>query len=75
MEELEISIANGFQGNPSDGTSGNVFVEVSPTQILWDVFESGSVVELQLTNNINVTCGGGPDALPPSLSTGGFSSG
>lgn len=38
----------------------------------WDVFISGAVVELTLTSNINVTCGDGPNALPPSLSTGGF---
>ena len=41
----------------------------------WDVFQNGSTVELQLTNNINVTCGKGAGALPPSLSTGGFKSG
>lgn len=41
----------------------------------WDVFQNGSIIELQLTNNINVTCGSGPGALPPSLSTGGFRSG
>lgn len=40
----------------------------------WDVFQNGSSVELQLSSNINVSCGNGPNALPPSLSTGGFGS-
>ena len=39
----------------------------------WDVFVRGSTIELELTNDINTTCGEGPDALPPSLSTGGYS--
>jgi hypothetical protein len=39
----------------------------------WDVFTSGATVELTLTEDINVSCGSGPNALPPSLSTGGFS--
>ena len=43
----------------------NCFIE-------WDVFTKGSLVELELTDDINVTCGDGPEALPPSLSTGGF---
>ena len=38
----------------------------------WDVFTGGSTVELQLTDDPNVTCGVGDDTLPPSLSTGGF---
>lgn len=38
----------------------------------WDVFENGSTVELELTDDINVSCGQGEDALPPSLSTGGY---
>ena len=39
----------------------------------WDVFQKGSTIELTLTDDINVTCGwNGTDALPPSLSTGGF---
>lgn len=38
----------------------------------WDVFTGGSLVELTLTDDINVTCGNGTDALPPSLSTGGY---
>ncbi|KAL5497692.1 hypothetical protein ACEPAH_2623 [Sanghuangporus vaninii] len=77
-------IANGFQGNPANGTGGNVFVESvsvngekykSNCYLDWDVFESGSTITLQLSSDINVSCGEGPDALPPSLSTGGFSSG
>lgn len=38
----------------------------------WDVFTSGSTVELELTDDINVTCGSGKEALPPSISTGGY---
>ncbi|TDL18249.1 glycoside hydrolase family 92 protein [Rickenella mellea] len=74
--------ANGFKGNPKNGTGGTVFVQSvkvngqpykSNCYLDWDVFKNGSLVELQLTNNINVTCGTGPNALPPSLSTGGYS--
>jgi hypothetical protein len=39
----------------------NCFIE-------WDVFVRGATVELELTEDPNVTCG----ELPPSLSTGGF---
>jgi len=38
----------------------------------WDVFVNGSLIELTLTDDITVTCGG-VNALPPSLSTGGYS--
>ena len=38
----------------------------------WDVFERGSLVELELTDDINVSCGNGTEALPPSLVNGGF---
>ncbi|KAJ3924322.1 MAG: hypothetical protein NXY57DRAFT_908141, partial [Lentinula lateritia] len=38
----------------------------------WDMFVNGSVVELALTDDLNVTCGSGDEALPPSLSTGGY---
>ncbi|KAL1752089.1 glycosyl hydrolase family 92-domain-containing protein [Schizophyllum commune] len=38
----------------------------------WDVFVNGSTVELELTDEVDGTCGDGPDALPPSLSTGGY---
>lgn len=38
----------------------------------WSAFQKGSTIELELTDNPNVTCGNGPDALPASLSTGGF---
>ncbi|KAI5118656.1 hypothetical protein M0805_002576 [Coniferiporia weirii] len=74
-------VANGFQGNPSNGTGGNVFVESvkvngekykSNCYLDWDVFMSGSTVELQLSSDITLGCGSGPNALPPSLSTGGF---
>ncbi|TRM65199.1 glycosyl hydrolase family 92-domain-containing protein [Schizophyllum amplum] len=39
----------------------------------WDVFVKGSTVELELTDTMDATCGDGPGALPPSLSTGGYS--
>ena len=41
--------------------------------IEWDAFTKGSLIELQLTDDINVSCGSGKGALPPSLSTGGYS--
>ena len=44
----------------------------STCYIDWSAFEVGATIELQLTDNANVTCGDGPQALPPSLSTGGF---
>jgi len=73
--------ASGFQGNPTTGTGGHVFVESvkvngqpykSNCFLDFDVFRNGSTVELTLSSNINVTCGKGGAALPPSLSTGGF---
>ncbi|KAL1948229.1 hypothetical protein VTO73DRAFT_12304 [Trametes versicolor] len=73
--------ANGFRGNPKNGTGGHVFVQSvkidgkpwkSNCFIDWDAFTSGSLIELQLTDNINVGCGAGAAALPPSLSTGGY---
>ena len=38
----------------------------------WDVFVRGSSVVLELTDDANMSCGKGSDAIPPSLSTGGF---
>jgi hypothetical protein len=38
----------------------------------WDAFVKGSTIELELTDDITVTCGDGPDSLPPSISTGGY---
>ncbi|KAJ6613163.1 glycoside hydrolase family 92 protein [Mycena sp. CBHHK59/15] len=70
-----------FSGNPTNGTGGNVFVKSvtvngkpykSNCYLEWDVFTSGSTVVLELTDDINVTCGTGKGALPPSLSTGGY---
>ncbi|KAJ7751505.1 glycoside hydrolase family 92 protein [Mycena maculata] len=70
-----------FSGNPANGTGGNVFVKSvkvngeaykSNCYLEWEVFTTGSTVELELTDNINVTCGSGKDALPPSISTGGY---
>ncbi|GBE89827.1 hypothetical protein SCP_1701520 [Sparassis crispa] len=73
--------ANGFSGNPANGTGGQVFVQnvtidgvpwKSNCYLEWDVFESGSTIELELTDDANVVCGADDSALPPSLSTGGF---
>ncbi|KAJ7597790.1 glycoside hydrolase family 92 protein [Mycena floridula] len=73
--------ANNFTGNPADGKSGNVFIKSvtvngtpykSNCYLEWDVFTSSSTVVLELTDSIGVTCGTGKDALPPSLSTGGY---
>ncbi|KIY53187.1 glycoside hydrolase family 92 protein [Fistulina hepatica ATCC 64428] len=70
-----------FVGNPHDGTGGTVFVQnvtvngtpyKSNCYLDWDVFVNGSVVELTLSDDIELTCGEGADALPPSLSTGGY---
>ncbi|KAH8112965.1 glycoside hydrolase family 92 protein [Phellopilus nigrolimitatus] len=75
--------ANGFQENPANGTGGHVFVESVKVNgqpyktncfLEWAVFQDSATVELQLSSDINVSCGNGSDALPPSLSTGGFSS-
>ncbi|KIP07755.1 glycoside hydrolase family 92 protein [Phlebiopsis gigantea 11061_1 CR5-6] len=38
----------------------------------WQAFQAGSTIELELTTDITVSCGSTPDALPPSLSTGGY---
>ncbi|KAF5328370.1 hypothetical protein D9619_013241 [Psilocybe cf. subviscida] len=74
-------ISNNFQGNPATGTGGNVFVKSvtvngkpnkSNCFLDWDVFTSGSVVELTLSSDITLGCGSGQDALPPSISTGGY---
>ena len=43
----------------------NCFIE-------WDAFTNGSRIELQLTDDIDVSCGKGAGVLPPSLSTGGY---
>ncbi|KAF8153388.1 glycosyl hydrolase family 92-domain-containing protein [Crassisporium funariophilum] len=74
-------VSKNFSGNPPDGTGGNVFVKSvavngkpykSNCYLDWEVFVSGSLVELTLTDDITVGCGSGKDALPPSLSTGGY---
>ncbi|KAL1948226.1 hypothetical protein VTO73DRAFT_12301 [Trametes versicolor] len=74
-------ITKNFVGNPGDGTGGTVFVQnvtidgqpaKSNCFLEWDVFQRGATVELTLTDDIEVSCGNGTDALPPSLSTGGF---
>ncbi|KAI0634493.1 glycoside hydrolase family 92 protein [Trametes polyzona] len=74
-------VARNFAGNPVNGTGGTVFVQnvtidgkpaKSNCFLEWDVFQKGATVELTLTDDIEVSCGNGVDALPPSLSTGGF---
>ncbi|KAI0771303.1 glycoside hydrolase family 92 protein [Trametes elegans] len=74
-------VTRNFVGNPANGTGGTVFVQnvtidgqpaKSNCFLEWDVFQRGATVELTLTDNIEVSCGNGTDALPPSLSTGGF---
>ncbi|KXN83542.1 hypothetical protein AN958_01251 [Leucoagaricus sp. SymC.cos] len=73
--------ANNFRGNPANGTGGHVFVQrvtvngqpyKSNCYLDWDVFKTGSVVELTLSDDINTSCGNGANALPPSISTGGY---
>ncbi|KJA21326.1 glycoside hydrolase family 92 protein [Hypholoma sublateritium FD-334 SS-4] len=75
-------VAKGFSGNPPDGTGGNVFVKSvtvdgktykSNCYLDWDVFTSGALIELTLSTDITNTCGAGTVALPPSISTGGYS--
>ncbi|PCH36943.1 glycoside hydrolase family 92 protein [Wolfiporia cocos MD-104 SS10] len=66
-------IANGFTNNTSGPIYvANVTVDGQPWNstcyLEWDVFVSGSTVELQLTDDPTIGCG----VLPPSLSTGGF---
>jgi len=74
-------IASNFAGNPADGTGGQVYVQnVSIDGVPWhsncylefDAFERGSTIELTLTDSLDMSCGVGDSALPPSLSTGGF---
>ncbi|KAJ3571669.1 hypothetical protein NP233_g3599 [Leucocoprinus birnbaumii] len=73
--------ANNFAGNPADGVGGQVFIQSvtvngqpykSNCYLDWDVFKTGANVTLTLTSDINVSCGSGTSALPPSISTGGF---
>ncbi|EIN11122.1 glycoside hydrolase family 92 protein [Punctularia strigosozonata HHB-11173 SS5] len=74
-------ISTNFEGNPADGVGGKVFVKnvtidgtpwKSNCFIEWDAFEQGATIELELTTDITQGCGPTADALPPSLSTGGF---
>ncbi|KAH9474533.1 putative secreted glycosidase [Psilocybe cubensis] len=74
-------VSHGFTGNPPDGTGGNVFVKSvsvngkpykSNCYLDWDVFVTGSLVELTLSDDITLGCGNGKNALPPSISTGGY---
>ncbi|XP_006459729.1 hypothetical protein AGABI2DRAFT_191588 [Agaricus bisporus var. bisporus H97] len=70
-----------FKGNTENGKGGRVFIErvtvngepyKSNCYLEWDVFKTGAIVELTLSDDINVSCGDGIDALPPSISTGGY---
>ncbi|KAI0319725.1 glycoside hydrolase family 92 protein [Amylostereum chailletii] len=70
-----------FQGNPANGTGGSVFVKnvtidgqpwKSTCFLEWDAFVNGSTIELELTDDVTIPCGSSADALPPSLSTGGY---
>ncbi|KAF5368241.1 hypothetical protein D9757_011215 [Collybiopsis confluens] len=71
-----------WQGNPPDGSGtvyvANVTVNGQPWQsncyLDWSHFSSttDTTIELTLSNNISLGCGSGANALPPSLSTGGF---
>ncbi|THU97168.1 glycoside hydrolase family 92 protein [Dendrothele bispora CBS 962.96] len=80
--------SNNFTGNPSllsDSTgltTGNILVKnvtidgipyKSNCYLEWDdVFSKSTTVVLELTDDINVNCGSDENALPPSLSTGGY---
>ena len=65
---LGISQPELIQNVPIDGEPwhSNCYLE-------WDVFEKGSTVDLELTDDRTVACGVDDSALPPSLSTGGYS--
>ncbi|KAH8836162.1 glycosyl hydrolase family 92-domain-containing protein [Flagelloscypha sp. PMI_526] len=73
--------ATNFAGNPGKGEVGSVFIKnvtvdgkpyKSNCYLEWDLFVEGKTIELELTSDETVTCGDGPNALPPSLSTGGY---
>jgi len=72
--------ATNWAGNPADGV-GTVYVSnvtvngvqyKSNCYLEWDVFQTSSVVELTLSDDVTLGCGSGANALPPSLSSGGF---
>ncbi|KAF9059872.1 glycoside hydrolase family 92 protein [Rhodocollybia butyracea] len=69
-----------WAGNPPDGV-GTVYVSnvtingvpyKSNCYLEWDLFRNNTLVELTLSDDPTLGCGSGADALPPSLSTGGF---
>ena len=75
--------AHGFEGNPADGVGGNIYVSgvkingvpwKSICFIEWDVFERGATIDLELSSDRTLPCGADSEALPPSLSTGGYDS-
>ncbi|KAJ4489178.1 glycoside hydrolase family 92 protein [Lentinula lateritia] len=72
--------ANNWAGNPADGV-GTVYIAnvvingeqyKSNCYLEWDLFETDVVIELTLSDDDSLGCGNGANALPPSLSTGGF---
>ncbi|KAJ4471850.1 glycoside hydrolase family 92 protein [Lentinula edodes] len=72
--------ANNWAGNPADGV-GTVYIAnvtingeqyKSNCYLEWDLFKTDVVIELTLSDDDSLGCGNGADALPPSLSTGGF---
>ncbi|KAJ3895347.1 glycoside hydrolase family 92 protein [Lentinula edodes] len=72
--------ANNWAGNPADGVGtvyiANVMINgeqyKSNCYLEWDLFKTDVVIELTLSDDDSLGCGNGADALPPSLSTGGF---
>jgi putative alpha-1,2-mannosidase len=73
--------AVGFEGNPRDTQTGNIFVQnitvngspwKSRCWLDWSVFESGGVVDIHLGTSESQNCGESSEALPASLSTVGY---
>ncbi|KAJ3784535.1 glycoside hydrolase family 92 protein [Lentinula aff. detonsa] len=71
---------NNWAGNPADGI-GTVYVSSvvvngeqykSNCYLDWDLFTADTVIELTLSDDDSLGCGDNANALPPSLSTGGF---
>jgi putative alpha-1,2-mannosidase len=64
---IESCVFHDVQGVKIDGKRWH-----SRCYIEWDVFERGSTVEIEVTDDISLPCGETVQALPPSLSTGGY---
>jgi len=76
-DSLVTIIAHNFDGH----NGKNIFVKrikingyewKSTCFVEWDVFTQPTTIDLELTDDRNVPCGRGNDALPPSLSMGGY---